>query len=142
MMGERTVLQESLFYGFNLERHVPSDHMLRSIDRFVDLSGIREHLQPYYSETGRPSIDSELMIRMLIVGYCSGILVEAFIEHYNYRRYHESLDNVTPADAYFGRDKPSSPSGPASNASPSNIGACNTAGSPHKYQPQMRPILR
>jgi len=76
MMGERTVLQESLFYGFNLERHVPSDHMLRSIDRFVDLSGIREHLRSYYSETGRPSIDPELMIRMLIVGYCSGIRSE------------------------------------------------------------------
>ena len=76
MMGERTVLQESLFYGFSLERHVPSDHMLRSIDRFVDLSAIREHLRPYYSETGRPSIDPELMIRMLIVGYCSGIRSE------------------------------------------------------------------
>ena len=44
MMGERTVAQEALFYSFNLERHVPADHLLRSIDRFVDLSGIREHL--------------------------------------------------------------------------------------------------
>jgi len=42
MMGERTVMQESLFYGFSLEDHVPADHLLRSIDRFVDLSGIRE----------------------------------------------------------------------------------------------------
>lgn len=67
MMGERTVAQEALFYGFSLERHVPSDHLLRSIDRFVDLSGIREHLRPFYSETGRPSVDPELMIRMLIV---------------------------------------------------------------------------
>ena len=41
MMGERTVMQEALFYEFSLERHVPSDHLLRSIDRFVDLSGIR-----------------------------------------------------------------------------------------------------
>ncbi len=72
-MGERTVMQESLFYGFSLEGHVPQDHLLRSIDRFVDLSGIREHLRPYYSETGRPSIDPELMIRMLIIGYCMGI---------------------------------------------------------------------
>ena len=54
MMGERTVLQESLFYSFNLDRHVPMDHLLRSVDRFVDLSGIRQHLQPYYSEIGRP----------------------------------------------------------------------------------------
>ena len=67
MMGERTVAQEALFYSFSLERHVPADHLLRSIDRFVDLSGIREELKPFYSETGRPSIDPELMIRMLIV---------------------------------------------------------------------------
>jgi transposase len=73
MMGERTVAQEALFYGFSLERHVPADHLLRSIDRFVDLSGIREELEPFYSETGRPSIDPELMIRMLIIGYCMGI---------------------------------------------------------------------
>ncbi|NII60103.1 transposase [Sphingomonas aerolata] len=75
-MGERTVAQEALFYSFSLERHVPADHMLRSIDRFVDLSGIREHLKPFYSEMGRPSIDPELMIRMLIIGYCMGIRSE------------------------------------------------------------------
>src|SRR5579863_4831395 len=76
MMGERTVMQEALFYGFSLERHVPSDHMLRSIDRFVDLSGVRAHLEPYYSAMGRPSIDPELMIRMLLVGYCFGVRSE------------------------------------------------------------------
>jgi transposase len=76
MMGERTVMQEALFYGFSLERHVPSDHMLRRIDRFVDLSGVRAHLEPYYSDVGRPSIDPELMIRMLLVGYCHGIRSE------------------------------------------------------------------
>lgn len=76
MMGERTVLQEALFYSFNLDRHVPMDHLLRSIDRFVDLSGVRQHLQPYYSSIGRPSVDPELMIRMLIVGYCFGIRSE------------------------------------------------------------------
>ncbi len=76
MMGERAVAQEALFYSFSLERHVPADHLLRSIDRFVDLSGIREHLRPFYSETGRPSIDPELMIRMLIIGYCMGVRSE------------------------------------------------------------------
>jgi len=76
MMGERRVVQEALFYGFSLERHVPSDHLLRKIDRFVDLSEVRAHLEPYYSEVGRPSIDPELMIRMLIVGYCFGIRSE------------------------------------------------------------------
>ncbi len=76
MMGERRVMQEALFYGFSLERHVPSNHMLRKIDRFVDLSDIRTHLEPYYSEVGRPSIDPELMIRMLLAGYCYGIRSE------------------------------------------------------------------
>jgi hypothetical protein len=66
MMGERRVMQEALFYGFSLERHVPDNHLLRKIDRFVDLSEVRAHLEPYYSETGRPSIDPELMMRMLI----------------------------------------------------------------------------
>jgi len=76
MMGERTVRQESLFYGFALEEHVPADHLLRSIDRFVELSEIRRQLEPYYSAIGRPSIDPELMIRMLLVGYCCGIRSE------------------------------------------------------------------
>ena len=72
MMGERQTDQPELFYGFSLERHVPADHLLRSIDRFVDLGGIREQVRPYYSDTGRPSIDPELMIRMLIIGYRLG----------------------------------------------------------------------
>src|SRR5579872_3931125 len=76
MMGERRVMQEALFYSFSLERHVPDDHLLRQIDRFVDLSEIRAHLGPYYSDVGRPSIDPELMIRMLIVGYGFGIRSE------------------------------------------------------------------
>ena len=76
MMGERTVAQEALFYEFSVERHVPADHLLRSIDRFVDLSGIREQLRPFYSEGGRPSVDPELMIRMLIIGYTHGIRSE------------------------------------------------------------------
>ncbi|ODT62159.1 MAG: transposase [Phenylobacterium sp. SCN 69-14] len=76
MMGERRIDQAALFYEFSLERHVPADHMLRSIDRFVDLEGVRAHLAPFYSPIGRPSIDPELLIRMLIVGYCFGIRSE------------------------------------------------------------------
>ena len=76
MMGERTVRQEALFIGFSLEDHVPADHLLRAIDRFVELSSLRRHLSPYYSTIGRPSVDPELMIRMLIVGYCRGIRSE------------------------------------------------------------------
>ena len=76
MMGERRVDQSALFYEFSLERHVPADHMLRAIDRFVELDGLRAHLAPFYSAIGRPSIDPELLIRMLLVGYCFGIRSE------------------------------------------------------------------
>src|SRR4051794_2665630 len=76
MMGPRQVEQAALFYNFSLEARVPHDHILRSIDRFVVLSDLRRQLAPFYSETGRPSIDPELMIRMLIVGYCVGIRSE------------------------------------------------------------------
>jgi transposase len=75
-MGERQVRQEALFYGFSLEEHVPADHLLRSIDRFVELTEIRRQLEPYYSAIGRPSVDPELMIRMLLIGYCCGIRSE------------------------------------------------------------------
>jgi transposase len=76
MMGDRQVVQGALFYEFSLERHVPADHVLRAIDRFVDLKGVRAHLAPFYSSTGRPSVDPELLVRMLIVGYCFGIRSE------------------------------------------------------------------
>ena len=49
MMGERRVMREALFYGFSLERHVPNEHLVRKIDRFVDLSEVRAHLEPYYT---------------------------------------------------------------------------------------------
>jgi transposase len=76
MMGHRQVEQPALFYEFSLERHIPADHLLRSIDRFVELGELRRELVPFYSTLGRPSIDPELMIRMLIVGYCFGIRSE------------------------------------------------------------------
>src|SRR6266852_3505883 len=76
MMGQQASNQERLFYSFNLEEHVPADHLLRGIDKFLDLSALRRELAPFYSYTGRPSIDPELMVRMLIVGYCFGIRSE------------------------------------------------------------------
>ena len=76
MMGERQVEQGSLFYQFSLERHVPAGHLLRAIDRFVDLEEVRAQVAPFYSPIGRPSIDPELLIRMLLVGYCLGIRSE------------------------------------------------------------------
>jgi transposase len=76
MMGHQRVEQAALFYEFSLERQVPADHLLRSIDRFVDLDGLKRELSSFYSTIGRPSIAPELMIRMLLVGYCFGIRSE------------------------------------------------------------------
>jgi len=73
MMGQLSSGQERLFYSFNLEDHIPTNHLLRSIDQCLDLSGLRHYLADFYSPIGCPSIDPELMIRMLIVGYCYGI---------------------------------------------------------------------
>ena len=56
MMGHQRVEQAALFYEFSLERHVPPNHLLRSIDRFVELDGLRRELSPFYSTIGRPSI--------------------------------------------------------------------------------------
>src|SRR6059058_3510882 len=75
MMGRQTA-PARLFYDFCLDDHVPGDHLLRRIDRFVDLDVVRSELKPFYSTIGRPSIDPDLMIRMLIVGYCMGIRSE------------------------------------------------------------------
>lgn len=77
MMGQLPGGQERLFYSFSIEHHVPANHLLRGIDRCLDLSDLRRHLAPFCSPMGRrPSIDPELMIRMLIVGYCFGIRSE------------------------------------------------------------------
>jgi transposase len=78
MMGRQTVDQSQLFYLFNLEQRIPAHHLLRRINPIVIriLAGLRDELQPFYSEIGRPSIDPELMLRMLIVGYCYGIRSE------------------------------------------------------------------
>ena len=76
MMGSNDKPQDELFYAFNLDDVVPQDHLLRDIDRLLDFTELREHLAPYYSHTGRPSVDPELMIRMLLIGYCCGIRSE------------------------------------------------------------------
>ena len=76
MMGRQSADQRRFFYDFSLEDHVPSDHLLRRIDGLLDLDEVRERLKAHYSHLGRPSVDPELMIRMLIVGYCFGIRSE------------------------------------------------------------------
>ncbi len=111
MMGERRTGQDALFYEFNLEQHVPSDHLLRKIDRFVDCESVREHLRPFYADTGRPSICPELMIRMLLVGYCLGIRSERRLceeVHLNlaYRWFCRlGLDGAVPDHSTFSKNR-------------------------------------
>jgi transposase len=76
MLGERVGQQDRLFYEFDLEDRVPNDHLLRRLDAVLDLNWLRAELSPFYSHTGRPSVDPELMIRMLLVGYCYSIRSE------------------------------------------------------------------
>ena len=78
MMGRQTGDQSQFFYLFNLEDRIPARHLLRRINPMVTrvLAELREKLKPFYSEIGRPSIDPELMLRMLIVGYCYGLRSE------------------------------------------------------------------
>jgi len=110
MMGRHSA-QDNLFYSFNLEDHVPSDHLLRSIDQFFDLGNLRSHLAPFYSHTGRPSIDPELMIRMLIVGYCFGIRSERRLceeDHLNlaYRWFCRlGLEDIVPNHSTFSKNR-------------------------------------
>ncbi len=76
MMGQQAPEQNALFYNFCIEQHVPPHHLLRQIDQVLELDFLRDYLASFYSHTGRPSIDPELMLRMLIVGYCYGIRSE------------------------------------------------------------------
>src|SRR3954469_13878264 len=111
MMGHRQVEQAALFYEFSLERHVPADHLLRSIDRFVELGELRRELAAFYSAIGRPSVDPELMVRMLIVGYCFGIRSERRLceeVHLNlaYRWFCRlGLDGTVPDHSTFSKNR-------------------------------------
>jgi transposase len=76
MMGRRECGQGQFFYAFDLDEVIPADHLVRQIDGVLDLDWVHKELAPYYSHTGRPSIDPVLMIRMLIVGYVFAIRSE------------------------------------------------------------------
>lgn len=78
MMGRRKRDQGKLFYEFRLDDRIPENHLLRRMNVFVTLalSDLHKELAAHYSEVGRPSVDPELMIRMLLVGYCYGIRSE------------------------------------------------------------------
>ena len=110
MMG-RQASAACFFYDFCLDDHVPSGHLLRQIDVFLDLESIRQELKPFYSSIGRPSVDPELMIRMLIVGYCFGIRSERRLcdeVHLNlaYRWFcHLGLDGKVPDQSTFSKNR-------------------------------------
>jgi transposase len=79
MMGRLKNDQAQLFYEFHLSDAIPEDHLVRKIDAALDLSWLRGELAPHYSSMGRPSIDPELMIRMLVVGYVFALRSERLI---------------------------------------------------------------
>src|SRR5260370_12307632 len=112
MMGGRSGVRASLFYQSWLAERVPKEHLLRRIDGFVPavLADMHERLKPYYSEIGRPSVDPELMIRMLIVGYCYGLRSERRLTqevelHLAYRWFCRlDLDDKVPHHSTFSQN--------------------------------------
>ena len=113
MMGRRSGDQVSLFYEFRLDDRVPKNHLLRRINAFVTaaLADVHQRLDPYYSEIGRPSVDPELMIRMLIIGYCYGLrserkLTEEVELHLAYRWFCRlDLDDKVPHHSTFSENR-------------------------------------
>jgi len=109
MMGHHT--SESLFYYFRLEDHVPADHLLRLIDKYVDFGFVRDRLKQHYSDTGRPSIDPELLLRILLLGYLYGItseqrLVEEVRMHLAYRWFTGlDFDQEVPHHSTFSKNR-------------------------------------
>jgi len=109
MMGRQAGDQRQLFYLFNLEDRIPSGHLLRRINPVVTevLADLRDKLASFYSDIGRPSIDPELMRRMLMVGYCYGIrserrLCEEVKLHLAYRWFCRlDLDDQVPHHSTF-----------------------------------------
>ena len=109
MMGRQERDQRQLFYEFSLDEVIPADHLLRRINVFATavLADLHEQLKPFYSDIGRPSIDPELMIRMLLVGYCYGIrherrLCQEVALHLAYRWFCKlDLDDQVPHHSTF-----------------------------------------
>ena len=109
MMGRQNRDQRQLFYEFSLDEMIPADHLLRRINVFATavLADLHEQLKTFYSDIGRPSIDPELMIRMLLVGYCYGIrherrLCQEVALHLAYRWFCKlDLDDKVPHHSTF-----------------------------------------
>jgi transposase len=110
MMGQHT-RSESLFYYFRLEDHVPENHLLRLIDRHVNIDFVHEKLRDSYSETGRPSIDPEVLLRILLIGYLYGVtserkLVEELRMHLAWRWFTGlGFDEEVPHHSTFSKNR-------------------------------------
>ena len=110
MMGQQS-RKESLFYYFRLEDQIPETHLLRQIDRYVDFSFVRDRLKGFYSQTGRPSIDPEVLLRLLLVGYLYGItserrLLEDVRMHLAYRWFTRlDFDQEIPDHSTFSKNR-------------------------------------
>ena len=110
MMGRHT-RSESLFYYFRLEDQVPANHLLRLIDTHIDFSFVHEQLEAIYSDTGRPSIDPELLLRIVLIGYLYGIsgerkLVEELRMHLAWRCFTGlGFDQEIPHHSTFSKNR-------------------------------------
>jgi transposase len=110
MMGQHA-RSESLFYYFRLEDQVPEDHLLRLVDKHIDFGFVRERLKDSYSETGRPSIDPELLLRILLIGYLYGVsserrLVEELRMHLAWRWFTGlGFDQEVPHPSTFSKNR-------------------------------------
>jgi transposase len=110
MMGEQQ-RTESLFYYFRLEDQIPDDHLLRLLDQHIDFSFVRERLRKFYSSTGRPSIDPEVLLRLLLVGYLYGItserrLLEEVRMHLAYRWFSRlGFEQEVPDHSTFSKNR-------------------------------------
>jgi transposase len=106
VLGEKKK-EQKLFYYLRPEELIPEDHILRLIDQYVDFSFVRTKVEHLYSDTGRPSVDPELMMRMLLVGYCYGIrherrLCQEVALHLAYRWFCKlDLDDKVPHHSTF-----------------------------------------
>ena len=141
MMGRQTCGQDRLFYSFNLDSHVPPDHLLRGIDRCLDLSELRRQLAPFYSHTGRPSIDPEWMVRMLLIGYSFGIRSERRLceeVHLNlaYRWFCRlGLEDIVPDHSTFSKNR----HGPPTSIAAHKDSRCAASGAPSSVPERTSP---
>jgi transposase len=109
MMGRLKRDKGQFFYSFRLDEAVPGDHPVRQIAAVLDLSWVHSELAPFYPNLGRPSIDPELMIRMLIIGYAFAIRSERALcrdlqVNLAYRRFCGlSIEDKAPDHSAFSR---------------------------------------